>query len=49
MALIGAVLLVIVSRDSTQVFKTASVLIYAADLLTMLGLSAVYNMWPVPP
>jgi hemolysin III len=49
LALIGAVLLIIVSGDSTQAVKTASVLIYAAALLTMLGLSAAYNMWPVSP
>jgi hemolysin III len=35
LALIGAVLLIILSGDSTQVVKTASVLIYAAGLLTM--------------
>jgi hemolysin III len=49
LALVGAVLLIIVSGDSTQAVKTASVLIYAAALLTMLGLSAAYNMWPVSP
>jgi hemolysin III len=47
--LVGAVLLIIVSGDSTQAVKTSSVLIYAAALLTMLGLSAAYNMWPVSP
>jgi hemolysin III len=49
LALIGAVLLIIVSGDSTQVVKTGSVLIYAAGLLTMLGISAAYNMWPASP
>jgi hemolysin III len=49
LALIGAVLLIVVSGDSTQVVKTASVLIYAAGLLTMLGISAAYNMWPASP
>lgn len=49
LALIGAVLLIILSGDSTQVVKTASVLIYAAGLLTMLGISAAYNMWPPSP
>jgi hemolysin III len=49
LALVGAVLLIIVSGDSTQAVKTSSVLIYAAALLTMLGLSAAYNMWPVSP
>jgi hemolysin III len=48
LALIGAVLLIILSGDSTQVVKTA-VLIYAAGLLTMLGISAAYNMWPASP
>jgi hemolysin III len=48
LALVGAILLIIASSDSTQVGK-ASVLIYAAGLLTMLGLSAAYNMWPVSP
>jgi hemolysin III len=49
LALIGAVLLIIVSGNSTQAVKTASLLIYAAALLTMLGLSAAYNMWPLSP
>jgi hemolysin III len=48
LALIGAVLLIILSGDSTKVVKTA-VLIYAAGLLTMLGISAAYNMWPASP
>jgi hemolysin III len=49
LALLGSILLIIVSRYSTQGLKTASVLIYAAGLLAMLGLSAAYNMWPVSP
>jgi hemolysin III len=50
LALIGAVLiLVVVSRDVTEGPKTASVLIYATGLLTMLGLSAAYNLWPLSP
>ena len=49
LALLGAVLLIVTSNQGTEGFKTAAVFIYAAGLLTMLGISAVYNMWPVSP
>ncbi len=47
LAVVGAVALVIVSAASTHGLETASILIYAAGLLAMLGLSAAYNMWPI--
>ena len=45
--LIGTVIIVVVASHSTKIVTIASVLIYAAGLLAMLGFSAAYNMWPV--
>ena len=48
--LIGAVIIIIViASHSTKIVTITSVLIYAAGLVAMLGLSAAYNMWPVSP
>ena len=48
LGLIGAVIIIVlVATHSTRSVVTASVLIYAAALLAMLGFSAAYNMWPV--
>jgi hemolysin III len=47
LALVAVVFLLDLTLESTQGLKTASVLIYVAGLLAMLGLSAAYNMWPV--
>ena len=49
LALVAVVFLLDLTLESTQGLKTASVLIYIAGLLAMLGLSAAYNMWPVSP
>ena len=49
LALVAVVFLLDLTFESTQGLKTASVLIYVAGLLAMLGLSAAYNMWPVSP
>jgi hemolysin III len=49
LALVAVVFLLDLTLESTQGLKTASVLIYVAGLLAMLGLSAAYNMWPVSP
>jgi len=44
---IGAVIIIFVASHSTTMVAIASVLIYAAALVAMLGFSAAYNMWPV--
>jgi hemolysin III len=49
LALIAATALVIFAYRSSTGFEAASVAIYACFLLTMLGLSAAYNMWPISP
>jgi hemolysin III len=49
LGVIGAIVLVIVVARSTEWASTASVLVYAAGLVIMLGCSAAYNMWPVTP
>jgi hemolysin III len=49
LALIGGVVLVVVSFYSTQGLETASIVIYAVGLLAMLGCSAAYNLWPISP
>jgi hemolysin III len=49
LALIGVVVLVVVSCYSTQGLETASIVIYAVGLLAMLGCSAAYNLWPISP
>src|SRR5712692_1766622 len=45
--LIGAVIIIVIASHSTKMAAIASVLIYAAGLLAMLGFSAAYSMWPV--
>jgi hemolysin III len=45
--LIGAVIIIVIASHSTNIVAIASVLIYAAGLLAMLGFSAAYSMWPV--
>src|SRR2546422_9119059 len=50
LGLIGAaIIIVLVGTHSTRSVVAASVLIYAAGLLAMLGFSAAYNMWPISP
>jgi hemolysin III len=46
--LAGAITLYFLTRASTTIDGWA-VAIYAAGLLTMLGFSAAYNLWPVSP
>jgi hemolysin III len=46
--LVGAIALFLVSPTSTTV-DTSVIVIYAVGLLTMLVLSATYNLWPVSP
>jgi hemolysin III len=47
LGLIGAVGMIITASLSTRSVAITSVLIYAAGLVAMLGLSAAYNMWPI--
>jgi hemolysin III len=49
LALSGVVGLLVAARGSTAAVGLTPILVYAACLLTMLGLSAAYNMWPVSP
>ena len=48
LGLIGAVAIVSVALKSRPI-EIAPTLIYIAGLITMLGFSAAYNMWPVSP
>ena len=47
LGLVGAVVLVAWAAGSAQVGELAAVVVYAAALLAMLGISAAYNLWPV--
>jgi hemolysin III len=48
LGLVGAVAIVIVAVRTRPV-EIAPTLIYMIGLMTMLGLSAAYNMWPISP
>lgn len=47
--LIAATVLIVLTGVFASTPQIVSVSIYAAGLLTMLGFSAAYNMWPVSP
>lgn len=47
--LIAATALIVLTGVFASTSQIVSVSIYAAGLLTMLGFSAAYNMWPVSP
>jgi hemolysin III len=47
LGLVGVVVLFLSVVDSGRVSEVTPVAVYAAGLLTTLGLSAAYNMWPV--
>src|SRR5438105_2499861 len=47
--LIASVILVVIASHSARAGKIAPVVVYVVALLTMLGLSAIYNMWPLSP
>jgi hemolysin III len=49
LALIGSVTLAIITLNLAGGFETLSILVYAAALLAMLGVSAAYNLWPLSP
>ncbi len=48
LGLVGAVAIVIVASRSGPI-EIAPTLIYIVGLITMLGFSAAYNMWPISP
>ena len=45
--LIAATVLIVLTAVYATAFEVAAVSVYAAGLLTMLVLSAIYNLWPV--
>jgi hemolysin III len=49
LGLIGTTAIVIIAANLTRPVHIASIAIYAIGLLSMLGLSAAYNIWPVSP
>lgn len=48
LGLIGAVTIIVIAVKLERI-EVAPILIYVIGLVTMLGLSAAYNMWPVSP
>src|SRR5262245_719843 len=48
LGLIGALTLVVIAVKLERI-EVAPILVYVIGLVTMLGLSAAYNMWPVSP
>jgi hemolysin III len=47
LGLIGAIVIVVLALHPPRSIDLPSVLVYAIALLSMLGLSAAYNVWPV--
>src|SRR5438094_3068473 len=48
LGLIGAVVIIVIAVKLERI-EVAPILVYVIGLVTMLGLSATYNMWPVSP
>ena len=48
LGLIGAVTIIVIAVKLERI-EVAPILIYVIGLVTMLGLSTAYNMWPVSP
>jgi hemolysin III len=48
LGLVGAVIIVVMSIEMERI-GVAPILVYVIGLVTMLALSAAYNMWPVSP
>src|SRR5215475_6870843 len=48
LGLIGAVTIIVIAVKLERI-EVAPILVYVIGLVTMLGLSAAYNMWPVSP
>ena len=49
LALLGAIALAVIARNIADGVEAASIVVYTAGLLAMLGLSAAYNLWPLSP
>jgi hemolysin III len=49
LGLIGTAIIIVIAVRSTTTVPITSIVIYAAGLVTMLGFSAAYNMWPISP
>jgi hemolysin III len=47
LGLVGAIAIVILTTHSIRAADILSVVVYTIGLLTMLGLSATYNLWPI--
>ncbi|HEX8168629.1 MAG TPA: hemolysin III family protein [Beijerinckiaceae bacterium] len=49
LGLVGAVVLIAWAAGAGGAVELTAVVVYVAALLTMLGVSAAYNLWPVSP
>jgi hemolysin III len=47
LGLVGAIAIIIVAANSRHASEISSIVVYSVGLLSMLGFSAAYNMWPV--
>jgi hemolysin III len=47
LGLVGAIAITIVTANSRHASQIPSIVVYSVGLLSMLGFSAAYNMWPV--
>jgi hemolysin III len=47
LGLVGAITIVVVAAHSLHTAEVASIAVYSVGLLSMLGVSAAYNIWPV--
>jgi hemolysin III len=49
LGVVGAAVLLAIAFSAARSIETGSVVIYVIGLLSMLGASAAYNLWPVSP
>jgi hemolysin III len=49
LGLVGSAVLILWAAGSARPVELTAVVVYVAALLAMLGISAVYNLWPVSP
>jgi hemolysin III len=47
LGLVGAITIFVVAAHSLRTVEVASIAVYSVGLLSMLGFSAAYNIWPV--
>lgn len=47
LGLIGAIAIVIIASGATSAIDVPSIIVYAIGLVSMLGFSAAYNIWPI--